>query len=98
VDAWQILVEGASIDELVTAFDVGADRGEVEREIGELIRRLEEEALILPDGQDSGGRPPADSLPYRPPVFEKFDDMQDFFLLDPIHDVGSTGWPRPQGN
>ena len=28
------------------------------------------------------------------PKFEKYTDMEDLLLLDPIHDVQETGWPR----
>lgn len=27
------------------------------------------------------------------PGFERFDDLQDLLLLDPIHEVADTGWP-----
>ena len=33
------------------------------------------------------------SAEYDPPSFEKFDDMADQLLLDPIHDIDETGWP-----
>ena len=29
-----------------------------------------------------------------PPKVIKYSDMQDLFLLDPIHDVGEMGWPE----
>lgn len=29
------------------------------------------------------------------PSFEKFTDMQEMLLLDPIHEVGDMGWPNP---
>ncbi len=29
-----------------------------------------------------------------PPRVIKYSDMQDLFLLDPIHDVGELGWPE----
>jgi hypothetical protein len=32
-----------------------------------------------------------------PPVFEKFTDMRDILLLDPVHDVGERGWPWKPG-
>ena len=32
--------------------------------------------------------------PYRPPQIERFADLQDLLLLDPIHDVGTQGWPQ----
>jgi len=28
------------------------------------------------------------------PLFERFTDMQDILLLDPVHDVADTGWPH----
>jgi hypothetical protein len=31
---------------------------------------------------------------YQKPVLEKFTDMQDLILLDPVHDVNPKGWPH----
>lgn len=31
---------------------------------------------------------------FTPPVLNKFTDMQELLLLDPIHDVDETGWPK----
>jgi hypothetical protein len=28
------------------------------------------------------------------PVLEKYTDMQELLLLDPIHDVEEAGWPK----
>jgi hypothetical protein len=28
------------------------------------------------------------------PVIERFDDLQQLLLLDPVHDVDQSGWPR----
>ena len=30
-----------------------------------------------------------------PPTLEKYTDMADILLLDPIHEVGEQGWPQP---
>jgi hypothetical protein len=30
-------------------------------------------------------------------VLERYTDMQELLLLDPIHDVDQTGWPRRKG-
>ena len=95
-DVWSMLEAGASAEQLVSAFDGGADRATVEREVRDLLERLEAEALVVPAGEAGGGGPPAAAIPYRPPVFEKYEDMQDYFLLDPIHEVGSAGWPQPK--
>jgi hypothetical protein len=94
-DIWSMLEAGASAEELVSAFDGGADPATVEREVRDLLERLETEALIQPGDREPAGAPPAPgAFEYRTPVFEKYEDMQDYFLLDPIHEVGSAGWPK----
>lgn len=35
-----------------------------------------------------------DPTPFSPPILEKYSDMQDLLLLDPIHEVGEQGWPH----
>jgi hypothetical protein len=48
-----------------------------------------------PAGNGAGppGRAPGTWVP---PVFERYTDMKDYFLLDPIHEVDATGWPNRQ--
>ncbi len=36
---------------------------------------------------------PTDIAAYIVPAIEKFDDMQEMLLLDPIHEVTEKGWP-----
>ena len=38
----------------------------------------------------------ASARPYEPPQLEKYTDMQDLVLLDPVHEVDATGWPHPK--
>ena len=33
---------------------------------------------------------------WRTPELSSHQDMQDLLLLDPIHEVGATGWPMPK--
>ena len=53
-----------------------------------------------PDGssdpaQGSGMRSSGGTGAYAPPAIQRFDDMQELILLDPIHEVDeSEGWPR----
>ncbi len=95
VDAWALLENGCSAAELAGSFP-GGERELVEREMLELLERLAAERLVVP-ADASGPPPPAvpHAASYEPPQFEKYDDMQDYFLLDPIHEVGATGWPPP---
>jgi hypothetical protein len=32
--------------------------------------------------------------PYTKPQLEKFEDMADLIMLDPVHDVSDAGWPH----
>jgi Coenzyme PQQ synthesis protein D (PqqD) len=35
-------------------------------------------------------------LLFEAPVLNRYTDMQDLLLLDPVHDVDKTGWPNPK--
>lgn len=37
-------------------------------------------------------------IPFSPPSLNKYTDMQELLLLDPIHDVDETGWPKKKNN
>lgn len=78
------------------AGDAAMIRGEVE----DFVRRLEEERLIRPAIGDVAAAPPsapetsAAVSAFSSPSFEKFTDMEELLLLDPIHEVSDSGWPR----
>lgn len=77
----------------------GLDPTTLRRTVALFVRRLLDEKLIRPAAPDSApaaemetnARPAA---PYCDPVFEKFTDMEEMLLLDPIHEVADAGWPR----
>ncbi|MCX6033087.1 MAG: PqqD family protein [Chloroflexi bacterium] len=39
--------------------------------------------------------PLPDRPPFVKPILEKYTDMADLLLLDPIHEVDEQGWPHP---
>jgi len=54
------------------------------------------------DSAANGDRPPraaaptADRPPFVKPILQKYTDMADLLLLDPIHEVDAgQGWPHP---
>jgi hypothetical protein len=57
-------------------------------------REIDDFAAALPTTA-SNGRPR-----FVPPSLQKYTDMQDLLLLDPIHEVDETGWPmlKPAGD
>ena len=101
-EIWDLLADGCSIDEIVTrlgqAYDAGAD--ELRHAVEGLVEELTQEDLIEPGATASlssatkdGNRPARERSAFQPPVLEKFTDMQDFLLVDPIHEVDESGWP-----
>ena len=66
-------------------------------DINALVERLKGEGLIRArEGEPRDEPPPIESAagPYLEPAFEKFSDMQEMLLLDPIHEVSAEGWPH----
>lgn len=47
------------------------------------------EAVAQASEIDAGGK-----IAFSPPVLEKFSDMQEMLVLDPIHEVSPAGWPH----
>jgi hypothetical protein len=75
----------------------------VGRAIASFIARLESEKLMVPEpgeGPSSAGGP--DQALYADvfaaPVLDKYTDMQDLLLLDPIHETDEQGWPAQKKN
>jgi hypothetical protein len=85
----------------------GADREEVEDAVAGFLAELQREGLIRPSANGASGdgaaalhsispRIAADGPGrFEPPSLEKFTDLEDLLLLDPVHDVDGQGWPHP---
>ncbi|MFA5205706.1 MAG: PqqD family protein [Lentisphaeria bacterium] len=61
------------------------------------VAELQAEGLVVP-GPAAGASPEVPAagparLPFAPPVLNKYSDMQELLLLDPIHEVDAAGWP-----
>ena len=103
---WAHIESGATVGEVVEEVlgRYEASPAEVSREVGRFLQTLEQEELIVrysdtvpkPDGRrvkigiDGNGEKIAFTLP----VIERYNDMQELLLLDPIHEVDDTGWPN----
>ncbi len=103
-EVWELLKTGGPSSGIVVSLQerYGADPKLIEETVLELIDRLREEDLIAdrgaaseeaPNGNGTAGLGPAGS--FEPPVLRRYTDMQEFILLDPIHDVPEdSGWPN----
>ena len=101
-EIWALLASGRSIDEIVSSLEqlYDADPAELRTTIERLVEQLAQEDLIeldaavTPGLQPNGdGERPTVRSAFQPPVLDKFTDMQDFLLVDPIHEVDTSGWP-----
>jgi hypothetical protein len=69
------------------------EQDEIEAGVAGLLDDLLSEELVVEvAGQNGDAR-----APFAAPVLERFTDMQDFMLVDPLHDVDAeAGWPHVQ--
>ena len=96
--AWVAIVSGTPLDDAaqVVAAHHGADADTVHTDLGAFAELLSSELLVVASsGGDATIELPTETLglPWETPVFEKFTDMEDLLLFDPIHEVDVTGWP-----
>jgi len=106
-DVWDVIQQspGMTATELLEALahrfsDTPVD---LEGPVSRFLEVLSEESLITgADGAERVGFSPGadwarngdEKQPFVEPSIEKFTDMQDLVLLDPVHEVDATGWPQ----
>ncbi|MGQ0431882.1 MAG: PqqD family protein [Microthrixaceae bacterium] len=93
---WSALEQGATDEAMIDALVAsGMAPDDARSAVGALLAQLIAEGLIAPDDTVAPASvsltPPAG--PIDPPALEKFTDMQDLILLDPVHEVDERGWP-----
>jgi hypothetical protein len=101
---WEGLMAGQPLDRVSQELAAvgGLDAPACAAAADKLVSDLLAEGLIVADAApDAGVWSPAPALPgerYDLPVLERFTDMQDLLLLDPVHDVEEMGWPHAAPN
>jgi hypothetical protein len=102
-EIWESLRAGNPPGDIVSALErrYTAEPGEISTAVSALVRELLDERLVHSDVPHDGEvAPPAPVFagngrePFVPPVLHKFTDMQDFLLVDPVHEVDDAGWPH----
>jgi hypothetical protein len=101
---WSLLIGGAGQAQICAALAARyeAEPQAVADEVAGLLEKLLESGLIAVDEGGNGAtaaplpEEPGAKRPLEPAGFERYTDMKDYFLLDPIHEVDpAAGWPRP---
>jgi hypothetical protein len=88
---------GAILEHLSSRFS--APKEELEKELGNIVSFLEQEELIMECVADPETlhevslQTFSEKNDFIIPVIQKYEDMQDMLLADPIHDVTDSGWP-----
>lgn len=95
----EALQHGALLHEIVGAFAGVTDTAEIHSQVLAFLAQLSVEGLMecqapeLGVAATRGGWRPMRIELFDAPVLEKYTDLEDLLLLDPIHDVDSAGWP-----
>ena len=100
---WSLLKAGATADRLratlLRRFTV--EEKVAARDAAVFLAGLIKDELIVEQAEaaaDEGATPApaedsAERQPYEAPAMQKYEDMQQMLLDDPIHDVDEQGWP-----
>ena len=108
---WSLVERGASTSDVQGLLQQSfqGEATEIDRGVQELLSQLQQENLITPvDGapavdatelkqilNNHNGHNGHEKPQFNPPQLNKYSDMQELLLLDPIHDVDEAGWPKP---
>ena len=102
-DIWRYIEMGTSVEQLmdIVARKYDASRATIETAVNNLLADLLEQSLII----EAECQPQSitqlavekrqEKLPFEAPALYIYTDMAELLLLDPIHDVDETGWPKP---
>jgi hypothetical protein len=105
-EIWTLLSSGIT---LADAAEVLRHRypsdGEIpQHELHRLALELVDEGLLTPNNLPASQNGPVDrrsedgpaARPFEPPLLHRYEDMEYFLRLDPIHEVDdAAGWPEP---
>jgi hypothetical protein len=99
-DVWAVLEHGATAEDVVAALEARYDGNPDDMAAGvrTLLDQLVAEELVVatdePGSAPPAPEPGATKATFTAPRLDKFTDMQDLILLDPVHEVDSRGWPH----
>ena len=100
-EVWSALIAGRSGEEILAAADMAHDQVPAAKLQGFVESLLSEQLIRRAAPQSTGAAAtPLAAIAWSEDGlrFERFTDMQDLLILDPIHEVDDeAGWPKPVG-
>lgn len=101
-DIWRGLEAGHSVESIALAFANagGVDDRRIAEAVHAFVSELSIEHLIVPLESAAAVVPwhPTSAGRVLSPQLEKYDDLKDLLLLDPVHEVTEEGWPHRTGD
>ncbi len=101
-EIWQLLATSTPVDDVIRLYQgndpkqSAATDSDIRAFIGELVAAK----LLSEDERFFAADPPQIPIErgsFTKPILEKFDDMSELIMLDPVHDVTEQGWPHKIG-
>ena len=93
IPIWQLIMAGYDPSGIQALFveKYGSSQG-----VQEFIDQLVGEKILVPSADVNPGPFPKDLLwpePFAAPFLDKYEEMKNLLMLDPIHEVDEQGWP-----
>lgn len=111
-DIWGLIKNGANLGQIIQGLTRQYEGGKekIENAVNIFMDELTRENLIVTNStgepESNPEREPEGKAPgemarqnFTTPKLNRYDDMQDLIILDPIHEVDESGWPsnKPPG-
>jgi hypothetical protein len=105
-EIWAGISEGMASDDIILRLSnqYEADRKVIEMAVNNLISELQKEGVIIPikpgdrrvtvPNENVSTDNKSGKQKFEIPKLEKYTDMEELLLLDPIHDIDEMGWPN----
>jgi len=98
---WDCIVRGDSVGSVIENLQEHfGGRDGIAPAVQDFVSELIEENLLVEESSGAGKNAKQTrakmitSPQFERPALQKYTDMQDLLLLDPIHEVDETGWPH----
>lgn len=100
----QILENGFTVEEMLEVlFYNSSEINRLQAIVEKFVIQIESEGIIVPRTVERSSRKMKDEgrarhgrgIDYVPPTFDRFDDVRELLLIDPVHQVDQDyGWPH----
>ena len=91
---WLGLKAGRTVEEIANAFAAsGGDAASITSQVQAFVDSMLAEGLIANGDSDPRSETWAPVGPFAAPDFQRFDNLRELLLMDPVHDAGEEGWP-----